>query len=121
MILVELRSPRFSYWEAFAGAGATIALKAQEGRSPELGGMFFHGLSCLARARPASNAARIWTGSNASTSVPIFTLSGIETMLNEYPFSFVPKQDLVSAVCIDCSIITLIVVAAILPRARTRA
>ena len=56
------------------------SLKAQGGRSPALGGILFHGSGCIARARPASKAARIWAGSNASTSLPIFTPSGIETM-----------------------------------------
>ena len=38
----------------------TSSLKAQGGISPELGGVRVHGSGRIARARPASKAARIW-------------------------------------------------------------
>ncbi len=70
-------------WRPSDSYCAIRASKAQEGISPELGGALCHGSGCIARARPASKAARIWIGSNASTSLPIFTSSGIPTVWKE--------------------------------------
>jgi len=67
--------------ESLAQKLALIASIAQAGMSPTLGGALDHGSGCFARARPASKAARISFGLNASGLLPISTSSGIAIIL----------------------------------------